>query len=31
MLDQPDVLAALIAEFAMATSTVGRAADTDRC
>jgi pimeloyl-ACP methyl ester carboxylesterase len=31
MLDQPDVLAGLITEFAMATSTVGRAADTDRC
>lgn len=31
MLDAPDVLAGLIAEFATATKTVGRGADADRC
>jgi pimeloyl-ACP methyl ester carboxylesterase len=31
MLDQPDVLAGLIAEFATATDTVGRSTGADRC
>jgi len=31
MLDQPDVLAGLIAEFASAAHPVGRGADVDRC
>jgi pimeloyl-ACP methyl ester carboxylesterase len=31
MLDAPDVLAGLIAEFATATNTVGRGAEADRC